>query len=279
MSKGYWVYVDNSERGTGRGFYNPAGNFISNDNFRKKHDIVGEPYETFIKWRQLYPTESLAITGWRTIVRGITFNTTGFNFTNIILSATHKKNLADLLQVAGRADGDKQYVGIFDIHCPPTLWETLTNRVKLLNELHNKNPEEFKEQDFRSQTKREAMDIAMTIPIIINISSEDYKSIQKNGREYNKDNIITIIKKYNPDLADELITMKKKQISKPNAESSIKKHITDFINAAAENKKYTIDITKDEIVDKKNLYQIFIDKTEESPKLIVSIFNGSLLSD
>ncbi len=108
LGYGYWIFVDNSDKGKGKGFYTPQGKFQSLEDFRKQHSIAGEPYETFRKWRQLHPKESLMITGWLTIIRGITFNTTGFNFTNMILSACHMKNLADLLQVAGRANGDKK---------------------------------------------------------------------------------------------------------------------------------------------------------------------------
>ena len=279
MSKGYWVYIDNSDKNKGKGFYNPQGKFQSLDSFKKEHNIHGEPYETFRKWRELYPTESLAITGWLTIIRGITFNTTGFNFTNMILSACHMKNLADLLQVAGRADGDKKYVGIFNIHCPHKLWETVRERVELMAELHEKNPSEFEEQDFRPQTKRDVMNVAMTVPCVIPITPDELQSIQRVGREYDKDKIVGVINTYNSELATELKGMEKKQISQPLQGPSIKKHITDFINAASENKKYTIDITKEEVNRKVNLYQIFIDKTADSPKLIVSIFKGQLLNN
>jgi hypothetical protein len=280
LSYGYWVYVDNGEKGKGKGFYNPQCKFQSVEDFRRQHNINGEPYETFRKWRELYPTESLAITGWLTIIRGITFNTTGFNFTNMILSACHMKNLADLLQVAGRADGDKKYVGIFTIHTPQPVWELITNRIELMAELYNKNPEEFQERDFRPRTKRDIMEMAMTKPKVIPITPEEYASVtQKRGREYDREKFIATIQRYDSSLAEQLKGMAKKQITLPEKEASIKKHITDFIHAAENDKKYTIDITKDEIKEKKDLYQIFIDKTEGSPKLIVSIFLASKIDD
>ena len=148
-----------------------------------------------------------------------------------------------------------------------------------MSELHNKNPEEFKEQDFRPQNKRDKLDIAMTIPRIIPITNIELKSIKKIGREYNIDTILVIIRKYDPELEKLLTTMTKKQISKPTSIDSIKKHITDFVNAASENKKFTLDIDKHDIAKKINLYQIFIDTTYENPKLVISIFNGQLLND
>lgn len=280
LSNGYWIYLDNSDKGKGKGFYNPLGRFKSLEEFRKEHNIIGEPYEVFRKWRELYPTDSLAITGWLTIIRGITFNTTGFNFTNMVLSACHMRNLADLLQVAGRADGDIRFVGKFHIHCPEKLWTTVNDRVALMAELHNKNPEDFEEEDFRPRTKKDIMAIAMTIPIVIPITPIEHANIiQKIGREYNCEKIIETVGNYNKDLAEEMKTMSKKQITQPEAERSIKKHITDFINAASENRKYTIDITKEEIAKKENIYQVFIDKTPDAPKLIISIFKGKLLEN
>ena len=280
LTYGYWVYVDNGEKGKGKGFYNPQAKFQSVEEFRKQYKIVGEPYETFRKWRELYPNESLAITGWLTIIRGITFNTSGFNFTNMILSAAHMKNLADLLQVAGRADGDIKYVGIFTIHTPKPLWELITTQIERMSELYNKNPEEFQERDFRPRSKREIMEVAMTKPEVIAITSEEFADVtQKCGREYDKEKFINTIERYNAPLAEELRTMAKKQITMPSKEASIRKHITDFINAAADNRKIMIDITKDVIQQKKDVFDIFIDKTESSPKLIVSVFKASLLAD
>ena len=72
--------------------------------------------------------------------------------------------------------------------------------------------------------------------------------------------------------------MKKKQISIPDKEASIKKYITDFINAAVNNKKYSIDITEEERIIKEDIFQIFVDKKPDSPKLIISVFKASLLA-
>jgi hypothetical protein len=275
ISYGYWVYINNGQL---KGFTNPHGKFQSDDDFRKEHSVDGEPYEVFQKWRQLHPNDSLAITGWLTIIRGITFNTTGFNFTNMILSSAHMKNLADLLQVAGRGNGDIQFVNKFTFHCPEIVWNTISERITLMKELHESDPDEFKEHDFRPKTKKEVLAVAMTVPHVIKITQEEYSlSIQKKGREYDSLRLIEIIGHYNVSLANELKTMKKKQITHPEKEKSIKKHITDFLKASEENRKYTIDIQKEEIESKQNLYQIFIDKTPGDYKFIVSIFNGSLL--
>jgi hypothetical protein len=184
-----------------------------------------------------------------------------------------------LIQVAGRGNGDKKYVGIFEHHCPKGVWDKLIEQVDIIVELLEKNPSDFKERDFRALTKREIMDVAMTVPNVINITVEEFNSIQKVGRSYNLDLVLRVIQNHDEELATRLRGMEKKQITQPDEAPSIKKHITDFIHAAENGTKYSIDISKKDMEKKKDLYQIFIDKTEGSPKLIVSIFLGSQLED
>lgn len=282
LVRGYWVFVDNSDKGKGKGFYNPRGRFQSIEDFRKEHNVVGEPYETFRKWKELHPTESLAITGWLTIIRGITFNTTGFNFTNHILSACHMINLANLLQVAGRANGDIKYVGKFIIHCPESLWKTLNERIMLMAELHEKNLAEFEEKDFRPKTKREEQEPAWTIPRVFNIGEERYKLIKKIGTSNVWDTSTIFSQIYDNDLRIELERRKSNggqfQITQPDPDQSpdtYKKYITDFIQKSQENRKFNMGLHKDD--KKKDGYQIFLDK--RGCNIIVSIYNGTAISD
>jgi hypothetical protein len=282
LSFGYWAYVDNSAKGMGKGFYTPKGSFQSVEDFRKQHNVVGEQYEVYRKWKELHPTESLVITGWLTIIRGITFNTTGFNFTNQILSACHMNDLADLLQVAGRANGDVKYVGKFTIHCPPELWNVIVERIQLMSELHNKNPEEFKEKDFRPMTKREEQEPAWTVPYVIHIGMEKYGNIKKIGMSKRWDTA-TIFDQI-PDnilygdtgtkLRDELRSRKQFQITEPNAPDTYKKYVTDFIQKNREGRKFNMGLhEKDKSLDG---YQIFLDKKEYN--IVISIYNGTKLT-
>jgi hypothetical protein len=212
------------------------------------------------------------------VERGVTFCTTGFNFTDMIVSAYHLRNWAALIQILGRANGGKEYVQIMNIWSPKKVIDKANDQIAIMNELHAQNPEVYEESDFRRKTKREIMDVAMTVPIVLPITKEEFGQIQKVGRSYNLTKLLQIVRIHNPSLATELSKMEKKQISQPDEDSSIKKHITDFINAAQRNTKYSIDITKKELEKKKDMYQIFIDKTEDAPKLIISIFRGSKLN-
>ena len=275
LEKRYWVYIDNSER---KGFYNPRGKFQSIDEFRSEHNIHGEPYEVFVKWKSLHPTENLAITGWLTIMRGITFNTIGFNFTNVILSACHMRNLADLLQVAGRANGDIAYVGKFIIDCPKSLWDVLEERILLMSELHEKDIKEFEERDFRPKTKREEQEPAWTVPRVFMIGRDNYANIKKKSPTSKIWDTDTIFAQINDeDLVKDLKRRKlakgQFQITQPDKPDTYKKYVTDFVQKSVENRPFNMGLhNKDK---DKDGYQIFLDKPNY--RIIVSIYNGTRL--
>ena len=94
-----------------KGFVEPNGDRTSLDTFNVIHFTNKKPQmmDTLRKWNELNPNKSLSITGFNTIERGITFNTTGFNFTHIIISDYHAKKLNRLLQLVGRNHGHSDY--------------------------------------------------------------------------------------------------------------------------------------------------------------------------
>jgi hypothetical protein len=263
--------------GEKKGFLYPNETFVSLEEFNQQHGVKGELYNTLVKWRSLNPTLDLAITGYLNVERGVTFCTKGFNFTDLIISAYHLRNWATLIQLLGRANGGKEYVQIMNIWSPKKVIEKANEQIKIMNELHTRDPEVYVETDFRKKTKREVLDVAMTVPVVIAITPAEFASIKKVGRSYDKAIILGLIRSRNPELASNIASMEKKQITLPEEPASIKKHITDFLSAAERNIKMSIDITKKEREAQIDLYQIFIDKTETAPKLIVSIFRGSLL--
>jgi len=283
-ANGFVCLILNGEK---KGFETPDGTFIPLEHFNGPN-FKGELYDTLVKWRRLNPTTNLAITGYLNVERGVTFCTRGFSFTDMIVSSYHLHNIASLIQILGRANGTKEYVEIMNIWSPKKVIEKANEQIDILNELHARDPEIYIESDFRRKTKREIMDVAMTVPDVIPITQEEFTEINttKKGKVYNKQKILDIIGKHNPELSQRLSSMEKKQITQPgtgdtkdNGEASIKKHITDFISAHERRVKYSIDITKKDIEKKTNLYQIFIDKTEGAPKLIVSIFLGEQLKE
>ena len=275
------VYIDNSKK---KGFYDLNGGFISLEIFNKTHSIKGELYETFVKWRELHPNQHLAITGLLNITRGITFNTIGFNFTDMIISAYHAKDIASLVQLFGRANGGKQYVNVMNLHCPTDVYAKVKEFVDMAIDILNKNPEEFEEKHFKSQTprekKREQQEVAWTVPKVLSLTQEEYDSIQKekgkSGKEskaWDKKTIFSQIAKKDPQLEGLIKGMDCFQITEPTADNTYKKYVTDFITKATANTKYIMGLHKDS--KNKDGYQIFLDKANKN--IIVSVYYGSHL--
>ena len=293
--RGFNVYIDNNK---GKRFYDLSGNSISLDVFNKTHfgkeDIVAgkkklvvpdvELYETFVKWRELHPNEHLAITGLLNITRGITFNTIGFNFTDMIISAYHAKDIASLVQLFGRANGGKQYVDVMNLHCPREVYNKVKEFVDMAVDILNKNPEEFEEKHFRGQTprekKREQQEVAWTVPKVFQLSVEEWETIKnvkdksgKDKKEWDKATILPLIGSQDAPLEALIKEMECFQVTKPKADDTYKKYVTDFTARAESKTKYIFGVNKKS--KRKDGYQVFLDY--KNRKVIVSVYYGTRL--
>ena len=282
--RGFYVYMDNSKK---KGFYDLNGDFISIELFNKAHSIKGELYETFVKWRELHPNEHLAITGLLNITRGITFNTIGFNFTDMIISAYHAKDIASLVQLFGRANGGKKYVNVMKLHTPTDVYNKVKEFVDMAIDILNKNPDEFEEKHFRGQTsqekKRAQQEVAWTVPKVFQLTDEEYGSIKKmkgksgkDTKEWDKATIMAHISKKDPALESIIKGLDCFQVTQPDhtkSENTYKKYVTDFISRAASGTKYIMGLHKDS--KKKDGYQVFLDSKDK--KIIVSVYYGTRL--
>lgn len=279
--RGFNVYMDNSKK---KGFYDLKGDFISIELFNKAHSIKGELYETFVKWRELHPNEHLAITGLLNITRGITFNTIGFNFTDMIISAYHAKDIASLVQLFGRANGGKKYVNVMKLHTPTDVYTKVKEFVDMAIDILNKNPDEFEEKHFRGQTsqekKRAQQEVAWTVPKVFQLTEDEYASIKKvkgksgkDTKEWDKATIMAQVVKKDAALHDMIKGMDCFQVTAPDAENTYKKYVTDFIARAEAGTKYIMGLHKDS--KKKDGYQVFLDN--KNKKMIVSVYYGTRL--
>jgi hypothetical protein len=115
-----------------------------------------------------------------------------------------------------------------------------------------------------------------TIPIVIEITADEYKTIKRKGKEWDYSTIRSIIQKYKSDILLELERIEnsggKDQTVEPNIESSTYSvYITDFINAYKSNKKHRhVGNIKD---NTKDTFQIYLDKIEH--RIIVTIYYGT----
>lgn len=272
---GYDVYVDNSDK-NGKGFFYSTGKFESLEVFNKKNNIKGELRDTFVKWRQLYPDNNLAITGYLNVIRGITFNTTGFNFTDFIVSNYHARDLSSLIQLFGRASGDVRYVDIMNIHCPKKVWDTVDSQITIMDRILNANPDDFEEKNFRPKTKREVQEAAWSIPRVFSITQEEFmECTRKTGKNYIRELIYNEIKKHDAELDKILRSLKCFQITQPDKDDTYKKYVIDFKKKAEEGRTFNMGIHKDN--KKVDGFQIFLDNREN--KIIVSIYYGSRIQE
>jgi hypothetical protein len=287
---GFWVLILN---GRCKGFYSPRGEFQTIDSLRKDLGVTGELYEVLRAWRQRYPDNNLAVTGYQCVERGLTFCTTGFSWSDIIISSYHARSIASLVQLFGRANGGKQYVEIANIWSPTSIIRAVNDRIELLNALLRKNPRSFKSKDFRERTERDNQEPCKHVPIVIPLTFNQYTDMNtsKKGRRWNIDTILPIIAMYDASLPIRLTSFKKKQVSESSSGPSYKKHIADLIHSAQRNHATSIDI-KDESLTcsaclnhqppgirhtcekKEDLYQIFIDGKDKN-KMILLMYSGS----
>jgi hypothetical protein len=173
--KNYCVFVMN---GNFKGFIYPNKTKIEVTEFNDKNNVNGELRETLMKWNELNPTMNLAITGYWVIERGITFNTTGFNFTDMILSNYHLSSIGKLIQLAGRGSGGKKYVNKMNVICTPKIKDTIINFNKNLEEICSLNPEYFNRTDFTDSNN--------TIPVKMVVNDNDLLKMILDIREKSK---------------------------------------------------------------------------------------------
>jgi len=268
---GFHVMVHN---GAEKGIYDQDGVFESIASFNSRHNIQGELRETLVKWREMNPTADIAITGLNTISRGITFCTIGFNFSDIIISRYHMIDIAKLIQLLGRANGGKDFVQPIDIWAPKIVMDAANEQIEINNAILREDPEEFEGSQFCKPTQAELNAPAKRVPIIVQLTTEEFTSIGKSGKSWNDAQIMTLIREKNSELADELATLDRDQITMPEKPNSIKKQITDIVAGALNNKTKVVSI-KGKNKDK-NIYQIFMDKHEN--RLIVTRFYGKLIT-
>lgn len=185
QDKNYWIFLSN---GKFKGFISPDDERVLVSTFNQKYNITGELRETLVKWNELYPTENLAITGYWTIERGVTFNTSGFNFTDIIISEYHSQQINKLIQLIGRATGHKDYVKKMNIYCTQNIMNTVDTIVEKTKELRRLNPENYNRADFTKSNS--------TIPVKLTFTDEEYLNLfmmnltGKSGYKKQIDNLI-----------------------------------------------------------------------------------------
>lgn len=178
---GYTVFLSNGEF---KGFIEPNGEHVSINEFTTMYNDLskGELRDVLRKWAYINPEKNLAITGYFTIERGVTFQTDGFQFTHSIISDYHKKSLNKLLQLIGRLTGNKKYVGQSVIICPQEIIDIVSTLVNKTIELRKENPENYNSTDFSNKNS--------TIPVKLTFIDPEFRcnflKCYESGGKYKK---------------------------------------------------------------------------------------------
>ena len=194
---GFWSFVHN---GTFKGFIAPDGAKVQLEEYKKMFNIDGELRDVFRHFVEKYPDANLVITGYNTISRGITFNTNAFNFTDMFISSYHGRALNELVQLLGRATGNKKYCGKINIIVPEYTMKRAQAFVKNLMDVKNLQPEKFCPEDFEDEES------AVKMIIVKFNKQEDYKGDDNNFindvlKDY-LDKKSDLIKKRGPNIMD-----------------------------------------------------------------------------
>ena len=226
--------------------------------------------DIFRIWNILNPKKSLAITGFTTIERGITFNTNGFNFTHAVFSNYHRKNIGKLIQLVGRTTGNKDYIKPINIITLTCIKEQVEKFIDNTIQLKREKIDIYTKGNFIELSNKEKNSIAYTIPIFIELREEEYDLITSN-KSYNMKQIQKIIKKKDESIKFEGYV--KDQISQPKTDGSYKKNIIKIIENYKRKSTFSIAIKSKN--KNKNVYQIWLDYKKKN--LYISFYNGELI--
>ncbi len=147
-------------------FVEPNGERTPIDYFNNEHfKQITQMMDTLRKWNELNPTKSLAIVGYNTIERGVTFNTDGFNFTDVIISPYHAKKINRLLQLIGRNHGHSNYCKPCVVYTTEYIHKSVEKYIDTVNKLKEAEVERYNITDFSKSPS--------TIPVKITIINCD----------------------------------------------------------------------------------------------------------
>lgn len=158
--------------GTNKSFFYPNDNIeytledYKSTYFKETKDV--EIKDILAHWHKYNETKNLAITGYLSVERGITLNTSGFNLTHSILSNYHLNHIGKAVQIGGRCAGDIAFVEIIQIICTNLIREKVNQFNNMIIDICSADIEFFNENDM-------ALDDTKAIPVKIEFNDEEYR--------------------------------------------------------------------------------------------------------
>lgn len=250
---------------------------LSIDHFNRTHiskkaDV--EMYKTLSKLHQLYSNTNIVITGFNCIERGVTFQTDGFNFTDMIIPPiryTKSASIASCVQLLGRANGGKKYVQKHNIYIQEENYTKIKERIDYALKLIESNPIKMTETDFREKTTREKDMVRWEVPISIDLQRTEFEYItEKKGIRFSKDRTKSLFTRKDIDIEGYDSAM----WNNPVPENAYNKNIIPLLNAISNNEKICLLHKRDKNKNKK-LYSVYFDS--RNYKVILMKYNGNII--
>jgi len=242
-------------------------NNFNNKYFNKINDVP--MYKTLTKLDKLYSNTNIVITGYNCIERGITFQTDGFNFTDMIIPPI--KDIPSCVQILGRANGGKKYVKKHNIYIKKNIYERVDKCIEFALELIKSNPVEITENDFREKTNKEKDMIRWEIPILIELDEEKYNFItEKSGKRFRRERALSLFREHNINIEGYDPVM----WNQPIHDKAYTKNIMPLLNAIRNNEKCCLLHKKDKEKNKK-MYSVYFD--HKNYNVILIKYNGDLI--
>lgn len=257
--------------GKSKDIFLPEEETLSINEFNKIHfpnkDEI-EIYDTLSKLNKLYLNTNIVIIGFNCIERGITFQSIGFNFTDMIIPPI--KDIATSVQLIGRANGGKKYVKKHNIYIQEDHYINIENRINYALKLIESNPTEICETDFREKTDKEKDMVRWEVPISIYLQKEQFDYlVEKNGNRFKKKRTQKLFIENNIDIEGYESAM----WNNPQPNNAYTKNITPLLNAINNNEKICL-LHKKEKNKNKKIYSVYFDN--RNYKVILVKYNGNI---
>jgi len=237
----------------------------------KKDDVL--MYITLAELHTLYPSTSIVVTGFKCIERGITFQTKGFNFTDMIIPPID--NISSAIQIIGRSNGNKAFVQKHNIYISQKMYEDIGNSINYATKLISSNPCEIDETDFREKTEKEKDIVRWCTPQSITLSPDEFKYVtEKKGLKFQRNRAMDEIRKHSE---IELDGYTSSMWNLPTDRlTAYNKNIIPLINAEKAGEVISL-LHKKYKNQNIRLYSIYFD--EKNYKIIVLKYNGHINND
>lgn len=224
-------------------------------------------YETLGRLSLRYNTYNIVITGFNCVERGVTFQSTDFHFTHVIIPFIGDP--ATLTQVIGRDNGACQYVDPNNIIMTSENKQTVIDLQNICINLIQNPPETFTEKDFRKKTNKEKDSCRMFIPEVFSMQEHIFEYItEKKGLKFQEHRILNYLKNNSINVDG----YNKVQYMMPRTETTYKKNITPLLIAVQKSEKACFIRSSDRDRNEK-LYWIYFDYKNKD--LILVKYDGS----